>query len=733
MLFDKVKLIRNSAANFCRIVISLGALWLSLMLSCSVSADIAVADINTQAIIDQADSDWLSYGRDYREQRYSPLDQINSSNVAQLGLAWSFSTDHNRGLEATPIIADGVMYFSGNWSTVYAVDAKTGTLLWKYDPQVPKEWGKMACCDVVNRGVAIYAGKVFFGTLDARLIALDATTGEPIWEVQTADTSQYPYSITGAPRAVKGKVYIGNGGAEYGARGFVSAYDTETGELVWRFYTVPGNPEEGYADEAQQRAADTWSGEWWKGGGGGTVWDSIVYDDELDQLLIGVGNGSPWNRRIRSPGGGDNLYLSSIVALNPDSGEYLWHYQETPAESWDYTATQHIMLADMVWQGESKKVIWHAPKNGFFFVIDRTNGKLLSAEPYAKVTWASHYDMQTGRPVETPNADYSAGPVTLYPSSMGAHNWQPMAYHPNTGLVYIPAIEALFRYEDVEEYVHEWGHFNLGSVLDQGTVGNDLLAQALMPKVTRGQLLAWDPKTQQPAWQLDRLFPWNGGLLATGKDLIFQGTGEREFMALDATSGEVLWRFDTQVGVIGSPVSYSIDGEQYITVLVGWGGAFGLTSGIQLDHQPPNGRVMTFKLGASEQLQPLPKMVSNEQPPARTDASDQVLTQGALLYMDYCAICHGQEAVGSGAVPDLRRLPLVFYDSWNQIVLDGAMKKMGMVGFSDVLDEQQAFALKAYILEEANEDWELRQQPAWWLAVKTWFYEIVAEVISWLL
>jgi quinohemoprotein ethanol dehydrogenase len=283
--------------------------------------------LNTKAIETPLDSEWPSYGRDYYEQRFSPLKQVNTGNVNQLGLAWHFDTDYARGLEATPLIVDGVMYVTGNWSVVYAVDARTGDLLWRYDPEVPKAWGKMACCDVVNRGVALYEGKVFVGTLDARLVALEASSGAVLWEVQTADITEFPYTITGAPRAAKGKVFIGNGGAEYGVRGYVSAYDVDSGELVWRFYTVPGNPADGFEDATQEMAAATWTGTWWKYGGGGTVWDSIVYDPDLDQLYIGVGNGSPWNRRIRSPGGGDNLFLSSIVALDPDTGEYIWHYQ----------------------------------------------------------------------------------------------------------------------------------------------------------------------------------------------------------------------------------------------------------------------------------------------------------------------------------------------------------------------------------------------------------------------
>ena len=721
--------------RFCRIVVWVAAAALVAGAAVAGAADesairTAAQSIDTTAIQQQPERNWLSYGRDYHEQRYSPLTQITTDNVDQLGLAWSFDTDHARGLEATPLVVDGVMYVTGNWSVVYALDARSGELLWKYDPQVARDWGKMAGCDVVNRGVALYQGKVFVGTLDARLVALDAATGELVWQVQTADITRYPYTITGAPRAAKGKVFIGNGGAEYGVRGFVSAYDVNNGELVWRFYTVPGNPAEGFEDAAQQRAAATWTGEWWKHGGGGTVWDSIVYDPELDQLYIGVGNGSPWNRRIRSPQGGDNLYLSSIVALNPDSGEYLWHYQETPAETWDYTATQHIMLAHMEWQGERRKVIWHAPKNGFFFVIDRSNGQLLAADPYTKVTWASHYDMQTGRPVEMPNADYSDGPVYLFPSSVGAHNWQPMAYSPDTGLVYIPTMDAMFRYEEVAEYVHQWGHFNLGSVLDQGEIDNDLLNELLLPKVTSGHVLAWNPKTRQPAWRVKRPLAWNGGLLATAGKLLFQGHSGGYVAAMRVDNGEQLWEFDAQVGVIGSPMSYSVDGEQYIAIPAGWGGALGLAASVDMGIQPEKSRILSFKLNGTATLPPLPPAKPREQPPARLSEDPDVLERGRVLYATYCGICHGASVVSSSSIPDLRRLPTVFYDNFNQIVLDGAMKKMGMVGFADVLSEQDADELKAYILEQANQDWELQQQPAWWVAIKRWFYSGVATVLA---
>lgn len=686
--------------------------------------------VNTESISANSADNWLSYGKDYKEQRYSELDQINVDNVSDLNLAWSFDTDFNRGLEATPVVIDGVLYLTGNWSVVYALDAQSGKLLWKYDPKVPREWGKMACCDVVNRGVAAYEGKIIFGTLDARLIALDAATGERIWEVLTADISVYPYTITGAPRVAKDKVFIGNGGAEYGVRGYVSAYDVNTGEQLWRFYTVPANPADGFENQAMEAAAKTWTGEWWKYGGGGTVWDAIVYDDELDQLYIGVGNGSPWNAEVRSPEGGDNLYLSSIVALNPDNGEYLWHYQETPAESWDYTATQHIMLADMAFDGQDRKVIWHAPKNGFFFVIDRTNGELLSAEPYSDVNWASHYDLETGRPVETENARYLTKAQMIRPSSMGAHNWQAMAYSPQTGLVYIPAINSLFEYKSVKNYLHEWGQWNLGVYTQQQSVSDPILAQLLTSKITQGALLAWDPVKQEAAWEVPHKLTWNGGLLATAGGLVFQGAADGDVLAFRADNGEKLWSFNANTGVMAPPVTYTVNGEQYVTILAGWGGAFGLIAGLEREVAPPPSRVLTFKLGGSAPALPANPLKKIHEPPARISSEQNILEEGRSLYYAYCSACHGTEVISNGAIPDLRHLPTAFHDNFNAIVLDGVMKKAGMVGFSDVLTEEQAFAIHAYILEQANIDRERRAQSSWWVAIKTWFFKIVAAVLG---
>ena len=407
-----------------------------------------VADVDATRLVnaDREPQNWMSHGRTYSEQRFSPLRQIDANNAKQLGLTWFVDMDTAKGQESTPLVIDGVMVVSTAWSMVKAFDAKNGRVLWEFDPQVPRDTLVKGCCDAVNRGVAAWQGKIFVGTLDGRLIALNARTGKPIWSVVTVDQTK-PYTITGAPRIVKGKVLIGNGGAELGVRGYVSAYDVADGKLVWRFYTVPGDPSKPFESPALAAAAKTWTGEWWKLGGGGTVWDSMAYDAALDLLYIGVGNGSPWNRAIRSPGGGDNLYLSSIVALRPDTGEYVWHYQETPGESWDYTATQQMILADLRIEGRLRQVIMQAPKNGLFYVLDRKTGQLISAKPFVPVTWTSGVDLKTGRPIENPGIRFgeTGRPIDLLPGPLGAHNWQPMAFNPRSGLVHVPAQEIATR------------------------------------------------------------------------------------------------------------------------------------------------------------------------------------------------------------------------------------------------------------------------------------------------
>ena len=656
---------------------------------------------------DHEPDNWLSHGRTYDEQRFSPLSQITVGNVATLGLAWSLDLDTTRGQESTPLAVDGVLYSTSAWSKVQAIDAASGRLLWQYDPQVPGETGAKACCDVVNRGVGAWKGRVYVGTLDGRLVALDAKTGKEAWSVVTVDTTK-KYTITGAPRIVKGKVLIGNGGAEFGVRGYISAYDAEDGKLAWRFYTVPGDPSQPFEAAILREAASTWKGEWWKLGGGGTVWDSMAYDPELDLLYIGVGNGSPWNQHLRSPGGGDNLFLSSIVALKPDTGEYVWHYQTTPGESWDYTATQHIVLADLALDGQPRKVLMQAPKNGFFYVIDRTNGKLISAQPFATVNWASGVDTKTGRPQTNPGALYgdTGKPWFAMPGPFGAHNWQPMSFSPQTHLVYIPAQDVPFAYGAPKTFAPNPMAYNTG--IDPAVAGmpEDPKIQAQVVASVRGYLKAWNPVTQKEAWRVEQAGPWNGGVLSTGGGLVFQGDAAGAVNAYAADSGTKLWSFPAQTGVIAAPISYAVGGQQYVAVVVGWGGVFPLAAG-EVSHKGSlarnRSRVLAFRLGATGQLPAASPVEPPPKPPARF-ADPAKLAIGKIVYQAYCTVCHGDSAIGGGVLPDLRWSPILgSADAWRNVVLEGSHSKNGMVSFAQVLTPDLAELVRAYVVARAND------------------------------
>lgn len=655
-------------------------------------------------------ANWMTHGGTYAEQRFANLDQINTANVSKLGLAWSYEYDTNRGQEATPLVIDGVMYTTTAWSKVIALDAVTGKELWSYDPEVPKDRGHAACCDVVNRGVAAWNGTLFLGALDGRLIALDAATGKVKWSTVTLDQSK-PYTITGAPRVVKGKVIIGNGGAELGVRGYVSAYDVETGKKLWRFYTVPGDPAKGPDGEVSDailkaKADPTWDGKFWEAGGGGTVWDAIVYDQELDQLYIGVGNGSPWNHQIRSNGKGDNLFLSSVVALNPNTGEYLWHYQGTPGDTWDFTQTQPIMLATLPIDGKPRKVLMQAPKNGFFYVVDRETGKLISAEGFVPQTWTSGVDMKTGRPIEVAGQRYPDKTTALVsPSALGAHNWHPMAFSPKTGLVYLPAQEIPGAYQTDTGYNHKPGAWNLAVAWALNAPTNSLEATRATRALLKGQLVAWDPVKQKEAWRVQYDGPWNGGALATAGNLVFQGNARGKFQAFDATNGKRLWSFDAPSGIGAGPVSYMVGDTQYVAVSVGYGGAWGMAGGLPDGPQriQPNGRMLVFKLGGTETL---PKYVSPElappNPPSETFTAQQI-AMGKDIYEGNCGICHGGGARSSGLVPDLRRASaLADKTLWSEVVHGGILRDQGMVSFAKWFSQDEIEAVRAYVGEQAR-------------------------------
>jgi alcohol dehydrogenase (cytochrome c)/quinohemoprotein ethanol dehydrogenase len=670
-------------------------------------ATVAAVDAERLANADAEPGNWMSYGRTYGEQRYSPLDSINAGNASRLGLAWYADLDTNRGQEATPLVIDGRMYVSTAWSKVKAYNATTGDVLWQFDPKVPLEFGVKTCCDVVNRGVAAWNGKIYVGTLDGRLIALNAHNGLVVWEMQTVDATK-PYSITGAPRVVDGKVIIGNGGAEFGVRGYVSAYDAEDGELVWRFYTVPGDPAKGFEQPALETAAKTWTGQWWKLGGGGTVWDAITYDPELNLVYIGVGNGSPWSQKERSPGGGDNLFLSSIVALKADTGEYVWHYQTTPGDEWDYTATQPIILADISIGGRVQKVLMQAPKNGFFYVIDRTTGHLISAKNFVPITWATGVDMRTGRPVENPAARYSVTgkPWVSTPGPLGAHSWQPMAYSPKTGLVYIPANETTFPYIPERGWRASPMGFNIGIDLAAGSLPQDPAIKAQVMSSLKGALIAWDPVNQREVWRVQHQGPWNGGILATAGNLVVQGSAAAEFAVYRADTGAKLWSMPVQTGVVAAPMTYAVSGTQYIAVLAGWGGAYTLPPGelsFKSGRVPNISRLLVFKLGGNGHLPPAPPrpdLVLNP-PPATADAA--TVDRGKAVYSRFCSVCHGDAAVSGGLVPDLRYSNYLAGTGWDSVVLDGLLRNKGMAPFKSVLNRDQAEAIRAYVVARANE------------------------------
>jgi len=667
------------------------------------------ADVSESRIsdADREPGNWMTYGRSYNEQHFSPLSEINDHNVSQLGLAWYYNLDTNRGQEATPIVVDGAMYFTTAWSKVLALNAVTGRLLWSYDPKVPGNWAVNACCDVVNRGVAAWNGRIFFGTLDGRLIALDAKTGQPVWEVLTIDRN-FRYAITGAPRVVKGKVIIGNGGGEFGVRGYVSAYDVQTGKLVWRFYTVPGDPSKPFENAILANAAKSWSGEWWKVGGGGTVWNAIAYDPELDQLYIGTGNGTPWSGKFRSPKGGDNLFTCSIIALKPDTGEYVWHYQEDPADAWDFDSAEDIILADLAIDGHTRKVLLQAPKNGFFYVLDRTNGALISARPYTFVNWASGVDLKTGRPIETAVARYQgADPAPIVPGPIGAHSWQPMSYSPVTRLAYIPVNDAGFKYKLPENFEAKKLAPNYGiDAVAAGLPQDPRIKKAILGTV-KGKLVAWDPVQQKAAWSVERRGPWNGGTLVTAGNLVFEGTASGNFEAYRADRGEKLWSFAAQTGVMAGPVTYEAGGKQYVAVLAGWGGVFPLAAGevsFASGHVRNISRMLVFEVGGKASLPPVEVPEQPELTVLPNRASSATIRKGEQLFQSYCAECHGDVAVSGGVLPDLRRSSALTEDTWFEIVMRGDLQSQGMVSFSPELSREDAAAIRSYVILRRNQD-----------------------------
>ncbi|HEX4996792.1 MAG TPA: PQQ-dependent dehydrogenase, methanol/ethanol family [Terriglobia bacterium] len=681
----------------------------------SSTQEFANVDDDRLARAEQDPQNWLIYNGSWREQRYSALDQINAGNVSQLKPAWVFEFDTTRGQESTPLVVDGVMYVTTAWSKVYALDAKTGAQRWRYDPRVPGAAGVNACCDVDNRGAAVYKGKVFLATIDGRLIALDASSGAEVWSVQTTPQNSTYYS-TGAPRVARDKVFIGNSGADLGGRGYVSAYDVATGALVWRFYTVPGDPnatpDGAVSDDVLKNVATpTWSGEWYRLGGGGHVWNSLVYDPDFNQLYLATGNGFPWNPNLRSAGKGDNLFIASIVAVDADTGRYKWHYQESPGEGWDHDAISDMVLTDLNVDGQTRKALVHPPKNGFMYVIDRETGKLLAADPFVSgVTWAKGVDLVTGKPEISPSARYTDKPALVGPGGGGAHNWHPIAFSPKTGLLYLQVTDnssSLLIPTRLDEFKYILDRPSLGidfaAMITGGAHTSDPSGRKVSPAPNsappKPYLLAWDPVARQPVWKVEAR---GGGVLATAGNLVFHGETREgvmgKFVAHRADTGETLWSLDTPNAINAGAVAYSVDGEQYIAVT---SGATSLSGGGPTRVRQP-GRLLAFKLQGTATLpaDPALDIAPLFVPPA---SAPEDIAKGEAHYYEFCARCHGPGAAGSNVITDLRRSTLIFSpDAWQSVVSDGALESDGMMGWSRYLSRDEIDTIRLFVVEQAR-------------------------------
>ncbi len=679
--------------------------------------------------IDEEPGQWLTEGRDFGKSHYSPLEQINLDNIDELGFAWEYRTDTHRGMEANPIVVDGVLFTSGTTGRAYALNAMTGEEIWQFNPESDGQVNRYTCCDEVNRGVAVWDGMVYVASLDGRLFALDAQTGEVAWEVDTFIFKDRAYTSSGAPEVAGDVVVIGNAGADYDARGYVSAYDLKTGEFAWRFFTVPGDPALGFEHPEMELAAQTWDPDSrWDVGGGGTAWNAMAYDPQLNLLFVGTGNSALFNWHERSPSGGDNLFLCSILAINPDTGEMVWYYQQVPRESWDYTATQPFILTDMDFDGETRKVIMQAPKAGFFYILDRATGELLSADPYVPVNWATHVDLATGRPQMNPDVDYDFGkpPIFIEPSGMGGHAWNPMAFNSENGLVYIPSIEGgAMSYDTTDGHIYRPKQGNNGNSIlfgDMMTMSPDLMqepvrsflsdVQAEGKAASRAALKAFDPATGEVVWEVENEGWWDrAGVLSTAGGLVFQGTDSGYLRVYHELTGELVHEIFIGSSIIAAPVSYSINNEQYIAFLTGWGGGgwfapHPTSAVIKYGNQ---GRIIALKLGGGEV--PLPDLVSEigpiPEPPVQNTAAAETITEGQQLFSRSCAICHANSDIG--LTPDLRRMDAETHEGFLGIVLYGARRFQGMPQWDDVLNEDQANAIHAYLTDLAWRAYEAQE------------------------
>lgn len=655
---------------------------------------------------------WLSYGQNYKEQRFSELTQINPQNIDGLGLAWTKQVgDYNMRMQGTPLVVDGIMYVTNGWSVVFALNATSGDEIWRYDPEVDRSYARLACCGPAhNRGVAVYEGKIFVGTFDGRLIAVDASTGKELWDVDTwIPEGLGRFNITGAPRAAAGKVYIGQGSGESGhRRGYVTAYDADTGEVAWRFFLVPGDPKEPFEHPEMELAAQSWGGEWWKYGGGGTAWNSLVYDEEFNSLYIGVGNGAPWPREIRSPGGGDDLFLSSIVSVDVDTGRMNWYYQTTPGDNWDYSSAMDMTLGEIEFGGEIRKVVLQAPKNGFFYVIDRENGELLRALPYTEgIDWATHIDMETGRPVENPDVVYETKPQWIMPANSGAHNWEPQSWDNQLGLMY-------FYYHDIANFYSldegfiETGEYEIrerGLSLGwgEGEYRRRLIEQADPRPESQAYIGAFDPITGTYKWRHELESDYNGGVVATRGGLLFHPEGTGEFSVRNTDNGELLWRYKAPGNFRSTSVmTYQVDGTQYVATMMNGNRAIDL-----------GGTVLVFALDGNFEL-PIPDIVEAQIPELpETEYSTAQIREGDNLYHAQCASCHGGIGVPNETAivaPDLRLMTLDSHAEMADIVLEGSRAQRGMPEFRGALNSGQLESIRAFVVDQARRLREFQEQ-----------------------
>jgi quinohemoprotein ethanol dehydrogenase len=684
-----------------------------------------------QAWIDEArlaaitPDEWLTGGRDAGKSHYSPLAQIDRASVARLGVAWDYRTGTSRGLEATPIVVDGVMYAAGVAGRVFALDAATGKPLWTFVPPVDMQVVRGTCCDLVNRGVAVWKGKVYVAAFDGWLYALDARTGAVVWKQDSFVDRKRGYSSTGAPEVAGDVVVIGNAGAEQDARGYVSAYDLQTGQLKWRFFTVPGPPDKPYEHPELAWAAKTWDPKSrWEFGGGGVAWDGMAYDPQLHLIYIGTGNAEVYPHRARSPSGGENLFVCSILAIDARTGRLAWHYQETPGDQWDYDAINPFILTTLKIGGADRRVLMQASKNGFFYVLDRKSGQVLAAHKFVQVNWARGVDLKTGRPdIDLAAADYSTAPKLVRPATVGAHNWHPMAFDPGTGLVYLAATESGNVLADAsKELKYRPGLWNTGiqaAMLEYIRPGGEGLSEAMkapLKGVTdfkmRTYLRAIDPVTGRMVWQQEAPGGWwdKGGVLATAGGLVFQGDGVGRLRVFDARNGALLKQLDVGSTIMAAPMTYALNGVQYVAVEAAWGGGgWGIAHPESAAYRYGNeGRIIAFKLdGAPPTLPPaLPAPGPIPKPPAAVPSPVSVMW-GESLFKRNCGVCHTNQT-GSGA-PDLRRMSEGAHKAFDDIVLKGALKAGGMPQWDDVLTQEDADAIHAYLISIAQQAWQAEQ------------------------